>query len=69
MAASSEVHRQPVREHRSLSRTTVVVRTMHDTDRTGHAPHKILRRTACVHRSRDTVRCVAPFVLLLVDGF
>lgn len=47
----------------------VAVRTMYDTDRIGHAPHKILRRTACVHRSRDAVRCVAPFVLLLVDGF
>ena len=44
--------------------------TMYDTDRTEHAPHSILRRTACVHRSRDTVRCVAlVFVFLLVTGF
>jgi hypothetical protein len=42
---------------------------MHDTDRTGHAPHSILRRTACVHRTRGTVRCVALFVLLLETGF
>jgi hypothetical protein len=42
---------------------------MYDTDRTKHAPHSILRRTACVHRSTDTVRCVALIVLLLVDGF
>ena len=43
----------------------------YDTDRTGHAPHGILRRTACVYRSRDTVpvHCVALFVLLLVTGF
>jgi len=42
---------------------------MYDTDCIGHAPHSILRRTACVHRFRDTVRCVALFVLLLVTGF
>jgi hypothetical protein len=42
---------------------------MYDTDRTGHAPHSILRRTACVHRSRDTVRWVAQFVLVVVTGF
>jgi len=36
---------------------------MYDTDRTKHAPHSILRRTACVHRSTDTVRCVALIVL------
>ncbi len=46
----------------------LIARIMYDTDRTGHAPHSILRRTACVHRSRDTVRCVAQFVLVLVDG-
>jgi hypothetical protein len=54
-------------ERRSQSRISVV-RLMY-TDRSEHAPHCILRRTAYAHRSRDTVRCVAQFVFPLVDGF
>jgi hypothetical protein len=67
MAASSEVHPQPCMRTSQLIAYYSII--MYDTDRTGHAPHSILRRTACVHRSRDTVRRVALFVLLLVTGF